>query len=146
MIYDGPAGRGRRITADVAAWKERLWSFGPVGQIGREGRPDAWMNAVNPVTAQQELRLKIPADAKGDISVFLAAGDGGDGATGDAVRWVRPRVMLKDQPAIPLAAVPGLVQRMNLLQLNELARTEKYLAVIASAEWTGKTIEETAAS
>jgi len=134
-----------RITADVAAWKERLWSFGPVGQIGREGRPDAWMNAVNPVTAQQELRLKIPADANGDISVFLAASDGGDGATGDAVRWVRPRVMLKDQPAIPLAAVPGLVQRMNLLQLNELARTEKYLAVIASAEWTGKTIEETAA-
>ena len=134
-----------RITADVAAWKERLWSFGPVGQIGREGRPDAWMNAVNPVTAQQELRLKIPADAKGDISVFLAASDGGDGATGDAVRWVRPRVMLKDQPAIPLAAVPGLVQRMNFLQLNELARTEKYLAVIASAEWTGKTIEETAA-
>ena len=38
--------------------------------------------------------------------------------------------------------MPGLVQRMNLLQLNELARTN--LAVIASAEWTGKTIEETA--
>ncbi|MGB0586164.1 MAG: DUF1592 domain-containing protein [Limisphaerales bacterium] len=140
-----PTDVSARIVWDVRKWKERLWSFGQVGQIGREGRPDAWMNAVNPVTAQQELRLKIPADAKGDISVFLAAGDGGDGATGDAVRWVRPRVMLKDQPAIPLAAVPGLVQRMNLLQLNELARTEKYLAVIASAEWTGKTIEETAA-
>ena len=140
-----PTDVSARIVWDVRKWKERLWSFGPVGQIGREGRPDAWMNAVNPVTAQQELRLKIPADAKGDISVFLAASDGGDGATGDAVRWVRPRVMLKDQPAIPLAAVPGLVQRMNLLQLNELARTEKYLAVIGSAEWTGKTVEETAA-
>ena len=144
LLTAKPTDVSARIVWDVRKWKERLWSFGPVGQIGREGRPDAWMNAVNPVTAQQELRLKIPADAKGEIRVFLAAGDGGDGATGDAVRWVHPRVVLKDQPAIPLAAVNGLAQRMTLLQLNELARTEKYLAVIASAEWTGKTIEETA--
>ena len=133
-----------RIAADITRWQGRLWSFGKVGQIGREGRPDAWMSAANPLSAQQELRLEIPADAKGEISVFLAAGDGGDGAVGDAVRWVRPRVVLKDQPAIPLAAVNGLAQRMTLLHLNELARTEKYLAVIGSAEWTGKSIEETA--
>ena len=133
-----------RIAADIAQWQGRLWSFGQVGQIGREGRPDAWMNAVNPQSLQQELRLKIPADANGEVSVFLAASDGGDGVTGDAVRWVRPRVVLKGQPPIPLAAVRGLAQRMTLLQLNELARTEKYLAVIAAAEWTGKSIEETA--
>ena len=133
-----------RIAADIAKWQGRLWSFGQVGQIGREGRPDAWMNAVNPQSTQQELRLKIPADAKGEISVFLAAGDGGDGAVGDAVRWVRPRVELKGQPPIPLTAMHGLAPRMTLLQLNELARTEKYLAVIGSAEWTGKSIEETA--
>ncbi|SVE09217.1 uncharacterized protein METZ01_LOCUS462071, partial [marine metagenome] len=133
-----------RIAGDVAAWQGRLWSFGKVGQIGREGRPDAWMNVVNPLTAQQELKLKIPANAKGEISVFLAAGDGGDGAAGDMVRWIRPRVMLKDQPAIPLTAIKGLAQSASLLQLNELGRTGKYLSVIATAERNGKTIEETA--
>ena len=53
------------------------------------------MNAVNPVTAQQELRLKIPADAKGDISVFLAATMEKRWCYGGRVALVRPRVMLK---------------------------------------------------
>ena len=144
LLTAKPTDVSARIVWDVRKWKERLWRFDKVGQTGRTGGSTAWMNAVNPQSTQQELRLKIPADAKGEISVFLAAGDGGDGATGDAVRWVRPRVVLKGQPPIPLAAVHGLAQRMTLLQLNELARTEKYLAVIAAAEWTGKSIEETA--
>ncbi|SVB48900.1 uncharacterized protein METZ01_LOCUS201754, partial [marine metagenome] len=130
-----------RIAADISKWQGRLWRFGKVGQHGRKGRTDAWMNAVNPLTTQQELRLKIPAVAKGEISVFLVAGDGGDGEDGDVVRWSRPRLVFKNQPDIPLAAAKGLTQRMALLQLNELARTEKYLGVIAVAETQGKPLE-----
>ena len=138
-----PTDVSARIVWDVRKWKGNLWRFDKVGQIGRIGGSTAWMNAVNPVSAQQELKLKIPANAKGEISVFLAAGDGGDGATGDVVRWGRPRLVMKGQPNIPLTTARGLAQSVALLQLNELGRTGKYLAVIATAERTGKTIEET---
>ena len=138
-----PTDVSARIVWDVRKWKENLWRFDKVGQIGRIGGSTAWMNAINPLNTSRELKLKLPADAKGEISVFLAAGDAGDGTTGDVVRWVRPQLVMKGQPNIPLAAARGLPQSVALLQLNELGRTGKYLAVIATAERTGKTIEET---
>ena len=139
-----PTDVSARIIWDVRKWKGDLWRFDKVGQIGRTGGSTAWMNAINPLNTSRELKLKLPADAKGEISVFLAAGDAGDGTTGDVVRWGRPRLVMKGRPNIPLAAARGLPQSMALLQLNELGRTGKYLNVIATAERTGKTIEETA--
>ena len=133
-----------RIAADISQWQGRLWRFGKVGQHGREGRTNPWMSATNPLTTQQEFRLKIPAVAKGEISVFLVAGDGGDGEHGDVVRWNRPRLVFKNQPDIPLATAKDLAQHMALLQRNELARTEKYLGVIAMAETQGKPLENLA--
>ncbi|MCH2062989.1 MAG: DUF1592 domain-containing protein [Roseibacillus sp.] len=144
LLTAEPTDVSARIVWDVRKWKERLWRFDKVGQIGRTGGSTAWMNAVNPVNTSRELKLKLPADAKGEISVFLAAGDAGDGTTGDVVRWGRPRLVMKGRPNIPLAAARGLPQSVALLQLNELGRTGKYLNVIATAERTGKTIEETA--
>ena len=133
-----------RIAGDVTQWQGRLWSFGKVGQIGREGRADAWMNPVDPLTLSHELKLKLPANAKGEISVFLAAGEAGDGATGDLVRWSKPRLVFKDQPPIPLAAANGVLTRLSTLRRNELARTAKYLAVISEASAQGKSIETVA--
>ena len=102
------------------------------------------MNAINPLNSSRELKLKLPADAKGEISVFLAAGDAGDGATGDVVRWGRPRLMLSGSAPIPLGAINGLMSRMEALQSGELARTEQYLRVIAEADLGGKSIDEVA--
>ena len=129
------------IAGDVTQWQGRLWSFGKVGQIGREGRASAWMNPVDSLTSSYELKLKLPANAKGEISVFLATGDAGDGGTNDFVRWSKPRLVLKDQPTIPLATANGLLARMSTLRRNELARTDKYLAVIAEARVQGQSIE-----
>jgi len=139
-----PTDVSAQIVWDVRKWKENLWRFDKVGQIGRIGGSTAWMNAINPLNTSRELKLKLPADAKGEISVFLAAGNAGDGTTGDVVRWVRPQLVIKGQPNIPLAAARGIPKSVALLQLNELGRTEEYLNVIATAERTGKTIEETA--
>ena len=132
------------IAGDVTQWQGRLWSFGKVGQIGREGRASAWMNPVDPLASSHELKLKLPSNAKGEISVFLAAGDAGDGETNDFVRWSKPRLVLKDQPPIPLATANGLLARMSTLRRNELARTDKYLAVISKASVQGKSIETVA--
>ena len=133
-----------RIVGDVRKWQAKLWKFEKVGQIGRQGRAEAWMNPVTPVVGRQELRLKLPKQAKGEITVYLAAGDAGDGAEHDVVLWGNPRLVIAGQPPIPLGMVNGLAPRMALLKLNELRRTEQYLKVIAEAHASGKPIEAVA--
>ncbi len=130
-----------RLAADIQRWQDKLWKFDAVGQIGREGRSKAWMNPVTPLAERREFRLKLPKDAKGEISVFLAAGGAGDGADGDAVLWSNPRLVIAGQPPISLGAVNGLGPRIALLKLNERRRTRRYLNVIAEAHAGGKSIE-----
>ena len=59
-------GRGDR------AWQKALWRFTSVGHIGKVGGPKAWLEPVSPLTAQQELRFKLPAPADGkDVTLYL---------------------------------------------------------------------------
>jgi len=133
-----------QLAGDIRRWQDRLWKFDVVGQIGRKGRSKAWMNPVTPISTRQELKLKLPANARGELSVFLAAGDAGDGHAGDVVQWGKPRLVLPGQSSIPLGALKKLVPRLALLQMNELRRTEQYLKVIAEAHASGKSIEAVA--
>ena len=133
-----------RIVGDVRKWQAKLWKFEKVGQIGRQGRAEAWMNPVTPVVGRQEFRLKFPKQAKGEITVYLAVGDAGDGVEHDVVLWGNPRLVMAGQPPIPLGVLNELAPRMALLQLNELRRTGQYLKVIAEAHASGKPIEAVA--
>ncbi|MBC8326136.1 MAG: DUF1592 domain-containing protein [Verrucomicrobia subdivision 3 bacterium] len=133
-----------RLAADIRRWQDRLWKFDAVGQVGRAGRSKAWMNPVTPLSARQDFRLKLPANANGEITVYLAAGDAGDGAAGDVVVWSQPRLVVAGQPPIPLSSVKALAPRMAMLKLNELRRTDQYLNVIAEAHASGKPIEAVA--
>ena len=133
-----------QLVGDIRSWQNRLWRFDPVGHIGRPGGPTAWMNPVTPVMSRQELRLKIPKDATGEVKVCLAVGDAGDGNASDVVLWEQPRLMIEGHPAIGLGNVDTLLQRMKGLMDAELARTTNYLAVIAEADMIGKAIEEVA--
>ena len=139
-----PADVRARIVWDVRKWQAKLWKFEKVGQIGRQGRAGVWMNPVTPVVGRQELRLKLPKQAKGEITVYLATGDAGDGSEHDVVLWGNPRLVIAGQLPIPLGMVNGLATRMALLQLNELRRTGQYLKVIAEAHASGKPMETVA--
>ena len=67
---------------------------------------------VDPLTTSQELRLKIPADTKGhEITLYLAAGDAGDGNAGDFVVWQQPRLVTPGRPDLLLRDVPRLQPR-----------------------------------
>ena len=135
-----------QLAGDIRNWQNRLWRFDAVGHIGRPGGPTAWMNPVTPVVNRQELRLKLPKDAKGEgeVKVYLAVGDAGDGSANDVVLWEQPRLMIEGYPAIGLSNIDTLLQRMKGLMDAELSRTTNYLAVIAEADMAGKAIEEVA--
>lgn len=94
------------LAADVARWQQGLWTFNPVGLLGRKGYRSRWMEPVSPLLTHHELRLSIPAPAQGaepkDFVVSLVAGDAGDGSEHDYVVWTQPRLVAAGKPDEPL--------------------------------------------
>ena len=99
------------LAADVAAWQKGLWAFGPVGLIGRKGGQARWMEPVNPLITQQDIRLKIPAMPKGEkkeeVELSLVVTDAGDGNDQDFVVFEQPRLVAKGRPDILLRDLPS---------------------------------------
>ncbi len=94
------------LAAHVATWQRGLWTFNPVGLLGRKGSRSKWMEPVSPLLTQQELRFKIPAPKDGEKAkefvVSLVAGDAGDGSEHDFVVWTQPRLIADKKPDVLL--------------------------------------------
>jgi hypothetical protein len=90
------------LAAHVATWQKGLWTFNPVGLLGRKGYRSRWMEPVSPLLIQQELRFPIPAPKEGEEAkefvVSLVAGDAGDGNEHDFVVWTQPRLVADKKP------------------------------------------------
>ena len=77
--------------------------------------------------ATQEIRLEIPAGGPGGAqTLYLSAGDAGDGPEGDLLVWSNARLSLLGQKPIPLAELRAFVE-------ERLARREKLLALTPKA-------------
>jgi hypothetical protein len=132
------AGEVQALAADIALWQAALWKFSPVGHIGKLGGPKAWMEPVSPVQINQELRLKIPAEpTTGELTVYLAAGTAGDGADGDVVRWVQPRLSVAGKPEITLAQLRGRVAELESRRARLVAGVVRALDAVAEVQVSG---------
>lgn len=102
------------LTTEVALWQKGLWRFSSVGHIGKVGGPTAWQEPVTPLTSQQEIRLKFPADSKPGsvVSVFLVATDAGDGSAQDVAVWDKPRLVAPGRPDLPLRDLRAVYQKL----------------------------------
>ena len=111
------------LAGHVTAWQKGLWTFGPVGLIGRKGGPTRWMEPVDPLVNSQHLRFivedlgkdpekketqpeeeqsKQPAKPKEPLVFSLLIGDAGDGNDQDFVSFQQPRLVAEGQPDILL--------------------------------------------
>jgi hypothetical protein len=94
---------GTLAAEDIEAWQKALWRFASVGQIGKRDGPKAWQEPVTPLVTKNEMRLKLPAPAKGgDVVFYLAAGDAGDGNENDFALWENPRLVAPGRADRPL--------------------------------------------
>ena len=117
-----------RLAADITRWQQVLWKFNAVGQLGRHlggtMGPEHWMEPVSPLVTRQELRLKLepPPEAK-DITLYLTAGDAGDGDEHDVVVWEDPRLVAAGRSDLPLRNVRAAVAALasNRQRLVETA-------------------------
>ncbi|MBI1918750.1 MAG: DUF1592 domain-containing protein [Planctomycetes bacterium] len=117
LLLDDLRSRWRRakpqdaaaLAAEVATWQKGLWTFGPVGLIGRQGGPSRWMEPVNPLVTQQDIRFTIPSGGDGgknkEVVLSLVATDAGDGNEQDFVVWKKPRLVAKGRPDLLLRDV-----------------------------------------
>ncbi len=98
------------LAGDVAAWQRGLWTFGPVGLIGRTGGPSRWMEPVNPLLSEQEIRFPVPDDLcdEEEVVLSLVATDAGDGNDHDFVVWQAPRLVAHGRPDIYLRDIRDL--------------------------------------
>jgi hypothetical protein len=117
------------LLAEIAQWQKVLWRFTSVGQFGKVGGPKAWMEPVSPLVARQDLRLKMPPDAGsgGVVTVYLAAGDSGDGNENDRVVWERPRLVAPGRPDLLLRDVRGVASELAVLRKQAFGATSKCL-------------------
>ena len=98
------------LAAHVAAWQRGLWTFGPVGLIGRKGGPPRWMEPVNPLVTEQDVRFPMPEELREDSEVVLSlvstpvAGS----SDHDFVVWQEPRLVAPGRADIYLRDVREL--------------------------------------
>ncbi|HMC26255.1 MAG TPA: DUF1592 domain-containing protein, partial [Verrucomicrobiae bacterium] len=122
------------IAADIRQWQKALWKFNSVGHIGKVGGPKAWMEPISPVTSKQEVRLKVPAPADGkEVTLYLVAGDAGDGNENDFVIWQQPRLVAPGRPTLLLRDLRAVTEELAERRQKIFAATAKSLAAAAEA-------------
>ena len=128
------------LVQDIAPWQQSLWRFTTVGHIGKQNGPKAWMEPVTPILPRQEFRFKLaPPPNSHEMSVYLTAGDAGDGREQDYVVWERPRLVAPGRPEL-------LIRDLRDLTSHLAARRERLFSQIAecltaAAEANSGTIE-----
>ena len=125
------------ITGVIESWQQALWRFNSVGHIGKVDGPKSWQEAVEPLTSRHELRLKVPpADAEGNVTLYLLTSDAGDGNAQDAVVWERPRFVASGRPDLLLRDVRVVTRDFAQRRAVIFAQTAGALAAAAQAEKT----------
>ncbi len=129
-------GDAASLAADIAQWQNALTKFQSVGHM----KP--WMVPVNPVTARQEIRFKIPEPANGnEVRLYLAAGDGGDGNTGDFVVWQQPQLVIPGRPNLALRDVREFTRGMIARRQRVFASAANCLAAAAEGASAGEKLD-----
>lgn len=125
----------------ITAWQNALFRFNSVGQIGLQKGIKAWQVPASPVLPRQDFRLKIPADATGDVILLLRSDDAGDGRLGDEVLWERPRFTAAGRPDLLLKDVGRVAVELTKSRDRHFAQTARCLAAAAEAGQSATILE-----
>ncbi len=98
-------------------------------------RPESLAGGITPITAAQELRIKLPAPTAGqkEVTLYLVASDAGDGNANDFVIWHEPRLVAAGRPDLLLRDVGDFTREMTARRERMFASTAQALAAAAEA-------------
>lgn len=130
------------LVATIEQLQQVLFRYNVIGHIGTDGKPIPWMANADPVTSQREFRVTLPAQASGDVSIFLSASDAGDGNSADYVVWRNPRLTIDNGPDIALQHLASLKRRLRDARNEALSRTADYLDAASDLAATGSAVSD----
>ena len=114
------------IAATVAQWQRSLWRFTSVGHIGKLNGPRSWQVPVLPLTASEELRVKLPAvPADSEVVLYLAAHEMGDGSGRDFAAFENARLVTPGRPDVPVTTLPDKVRAPSVTEFHLPANAPK---------------------
>ena len=126
------------IAGEITRWQKALWKFGSVGHIGKVGGPKAWQEPATPLVARQEIRVKLPPASEGEgVTLYLAAGDAGDGADHDFIVWEQPRLAAPGRPDLLLRDVRDAMRQLAGHRQRVFAAAAQCLAAAEEAKTAG---------
>ena len=122
-------------TDDIEPWQKSLWKLNSIGHLGKVGGPKSWMEPVSPLTASHEMLLKLnpPADGS-DLTLYLSAGDAGDGNDQDFAIWDNARLVVPGRPDLRLRDLPSTLQHLSKRRVEVIDSTMKCLAAAHEAD------------
>jgi hypothetical protein len=123
---------GTLTAADIEPWQKALWRFSNIGHLGKVGGPKAWLEAVTPLAAQHEFRVKLQAPPDGsDLTLYLTTTDAGDGNGSDFALWENARLISPGRGELALRDVRSVLQQMDL---RREAVKESVIRCLAAAD------------
>lgn len=125
----------------ITPWQNALFKFNSVGQIGLHPEIKAWQVPVSPLVARQEFKVKLPADATGEIVLSLQSDDAGDGNASDVVLWERPRFTAPGRPDLLLKDVGRVSAELAKSRQRHFSQAAKCLAAAAEAGQASAAVE-----
>ncbi len=129
-------GDEKALAAEINIWQNALMRFQSVGHMKQ------WMVPVSSIASRQEVRVKVPAASKGnEVSLYLLAGDAGDGNANDYVLWQQPRFVIPGRPDLPLRDVREFTEQFLKRRERAFASTAQCLAAAAEASAKPATLD-----
>lgn len=131
------------LVESIKEWQNLLFKFNSVGQIGLHKETKSWLAPVSPLVDRQEFRVRVPADAIGDVILSLCTEDAGDGNLNDQVLWEHPRFVAPGRPDLLLKDVGRVVEQMAKVRDRHFAQVANCLVAAAEAEQSATAVELT---
>ncbi len=130
------------LTTHISQWQKTLWRFSSVGHIGKINGPKSWLEPTNPTAPRQELRSKLSVAEPGkDVSIYLVAGDAGDGNADDFAVWERPRLVASGRADLLLKDVRRVASELHFARNQIFRDAAKSLAAADEVNKNGAAID-----
>lgn len=119
------------ITNQVIAWQKSLFKFSSVGQLGKVGGPNRWMEPVEPIVTQQEVRLAMPPTSdSGEVVISLVSSEVGNRDDKHSIEWSQPRFFKAGQPELLLKDIRAMAGSLLAQRTQIFSRTAKCLQAV----------------
>jgi len=142
LFHDAKPDDATAVIRAIEAWQQSLWRFTSVGHIGKLSGPKSWQEGVTPLVSRHEMRLKLAAPADGgDVTVYLATSDAGDGHEHDFAVWENARLVSPGRVDLPLRNIRAAIQTLSQQRDAIVASSVKCLAAAAEADTVDERID-----